>query len=201
MSPQGRATRCGHPRSSRTFVSHTDTDVIETTIETCAVRIVKDDITMLDVDAFVFDARPDLVLGAGVGTAIAVRGGPTIQAELKTLAPLAAGQAVVTTGGKLKAKHIIHVVGPRFQEADLERRLADAVQTVLRAADEHGLTRVALPALGVGFYGVGLEVCARVTMAQLRRHLSAGSPLRELTICVRDTHEVAPFTRELTGQR
>ena len=174
--------------------------MIETTIETCAVRIVRDDITTLEVDAFVFDARPDLVLGAGFGTAIALRGGPSIQTELKTLAPLAAGRVVVTTGGKLPAKHIIHVVGPRFQEDDLERKLAEALRSVFRAADDHGFARLALPALGAGFYGVPVEACAHATLAELRRHLAAGSALREVIICVRDTHEIAPFARELDGQ-
>ncbi len=163
----------------------------------CTIRIVRDDITLLDVDAFVFDARPDLVLGAGFGTAIAMRGGPAIQAELKQLAPLARCQAVVTTAGKLKARHIIHVVGPRFQEEDLERRLADSLRTAFAAAERTGVTRLAVPPLGVGFYGVPLGMCARVTMTELRRHLEKGSALREVVVCVRDTREIAPFERAM----
>ena len=179
------------PREMRT------TTMREAIIDGCLVRVLKDDITTLDIDAFVFNARPDLVLGAGFGTAIALRGGPSIQAELKTLAPLDVGQAVVTSGGKLKAKHIIHVVGPRFQEEDLERKLAEAVRSALGAAEARAIARLALPPLGVGFYGVPLDVCARVTVSELRRHLAQGSLLREVIICVRDTHEIAPFEREL----
>ena len=171
--------------------------MFEATIGNCLLRLVQDDITMLDTDAFIFNARPDLLLGAGVGTAIAVRGGPSIQAELKTLAPLAAGQAVVTAAGKLKAKHIVHVVGPRFQEDDLARRLAVALVNALEAAERAGIRRIALPALGVGFYGVPLELCARVTAATLQRVVAAGGSLQEVVVCVRDTHEVAPFEREL----
>ncbi len=165
----------------------------ERTLGSCLVRVVRDDITTLDVDAFVFDARPDLLLGSGFGTAIAVRGGPAIQSELKPLAPLAAGQSVVTSAGKLKAKHIIHVVGPRFQEADVERKLAESLRSALAAAEQHAVERLAVPPLGVGFYGVPLDACARVTIDEVRRHLEAGSGLRELTICVRDSHEIAPF--------
>ncbi len=171
--------------------------MFEVTLGNCLVSVVQDDITMLEVDAFVFDARPDLVLGAGVGTAIAVRGGPSIQAELKALAPLAAGQAVVTGAGKLKAKHIVHVVGPRFQEQDLERRLAEAIVNALRAANASGVKRLALPALGVGFYGVPLDTCARVTAAMLNGTAREGTGLRDVIVCVRDTHEKAPFEREL----
>ncbi len=169
----------------------------ETILENCIVRIVKDDITTLDVDAFVFAARPDLALGSGFGTAIAVRGGPSIQAELKGLGPLAVTKAVTSGGGKLKAKHIIHVVAPRFQEDDLERKLAESVRNVLDAAEQLGVARLALPPLGVGFYAVPLDTCARVTVAELRRHLAAHGSLRDLTICVRDSHEAAPFEREL----
>ncbi len=165
----------------------------------CTIRIVRDDITLLDVDAFVFDARPDLVLGAGFGTAIAVRGGPSIQAELKTLAPLGPGRAVVTAAGKLKAKHIVHVVGPRFHEDDLERRLAESVRNALAAAEKAGVARLALPPLGVGFYGVPLDACARITIAELHRHLQRGSGLREVVVCVRDSHEIAPFERALAS--
>ena len=171
----------------------------QATIGTCLVRVIKDDITALDVEAFVFDARPDLVLGTGFGTAIAVRGGQSIQAELKTLAPVAPGQAVVTAAGKLKAKRIIHVVGPRFQEEDLEGKLTESVRNALVAAEDAGVTRLALPPLGVGFYGVPLDLCARATMAEVKRHLGQGSGLQELVICVRDTHEVAPFERELSA--
>jgi len=171
--------------------------MFEVTLGNCVVRVVQDDITMLDADAFVFDARPDLLLGAGVGTAIAVRGGPSIQAELKALAPLAAGQAVVTAAGKLKAKHIVHVVGPRFQEEDIEGRLAEAIENAARAAGASGIKRLAVPALGVGFYGVRLDTCARVTVATLARVVHEGSALEEVIICVRDTHETAPFEREL----
>lgn len=173
--------------------------MLERTLGSCLVRVVRDDITTLDVDAFVFDARPDLVLGAGFGTAIAVRGGPAIQAELKSLAPLAAGQAVVTAAGKLKASRIIHVVGPRFQEDDLERKLEEATRSALAAATQHGVTRLALPPLGVGFYGVPLETCARVMMAEVRRHLAQDGGLREVVVCVRDTHEIAPFAEHLAA--
>lgn len=173
--------------------------MLERTFGACLVRVVKDDITMLDVDAFVFHARPDLALGSGVGTAIAVRGGPSIQAELKSLAPLASTQAVVTGGGKLKAKHVIHVTAPRFQEENLPDKLAASLRNALRTAGERGMARLAVPPLGVGFYGVPLDLCARTTMAEVRRQIEAGGTLREVIICVRDTHEIAAFERELSA--
>ncbi len=169
----------------------------EATIEGCLVRIVRDDITLLDVDAFVFAARSDLALGSGFGTAIALRGGPSIQAELKTLAPVTVGNAVISGAGKLKAKQIIHVVAPAFLEDELDAKLSRSVASALQVAERHGVTRLALPPIGVGFYGIPAEVCARVTMTEVARHLRAGSRLREVILCVRDEHDVAPFAQAL----
>ena len=125
------------------------------------VRLIRGDITELDVDAFVFYAQPDLALGSGFGTAISVRGGPSIQKELDELGPVETGQAVVTGAGKLKADFIVHAVGPRFQEEDTEGKLRTTVLNSLKAAEEKGVKRIALPAMGAGFLrrAVG-RVCA-----------------------------------------
>ena len=100
------------------------------------IHIVKDDITNMEVDAFVFYARPDLKLGSGYGTAISIRGGPKIQEELDTLAPRKTGEAVTSGAGKLKAKFIIHAVGPAFQEEDIENKLRTTLENVLKEAAE-----------------------------------------------------------------
>ena len=90
-------------------------------IGSTTVRLIRGDISALeDVDAFVFYAQEDLALGSGFGTAITVRGGPTIQKELEGLAPVQTAGAVVSEAGNLKAKHIVHAVGPRFNEDDME---------------------------------------------------------------------------------
>jgi O-acetyl-ADP-ribose deacetylase (regulator of RNase III) len=165
------------------------------------VRVVKADLTSLDVDAFVFDAGEDLVLGAGHGGAIAVRGGPAIQAELKTLAPVAVGHAVVSAAGKLKAKHIIHAVGPKFQEEDEEDKLRAAVRSALRLAEEHEVRRLAMPPLGTGFYGMGVDRAAAIIVATLEEHLRGPSHLDEVLICVLDTKDVVPFESRLAVLR
>ena len=78
------------------------------TINSRTLRVFVDDITMLDVDAFVFYARPELTLGAGFGTAISVRGGPSIQEELNGKGPLGVTKVITTAAGDLKADFIIH---------------------------------------------------------------------------------------------
>lgn len=163
------------------------------------VRVERGDITLLEVDAFVFYATHDLKLGTGIGGAIAVRGGPKIQQELDAIGRIETTAAVISNAGELKAKQIIHAVGPRFQEPELEPKLAATIRNVLRLAEEHGLQTLALPAMGCGFYGIALELCARVLIEELHQHLQRGSQLKEVRICVVDSREHKPFADRLAA--
>jgi O-acetyl-ADP-ribose deacetylase (regulator of RNase III) len=161
------------------------------------VRIVKDDITDLEVDAFVFYAIEDLTIGSGFGTAISVRGGPTIEKELKELAPVSMGEAVITAAGKMKAKHIIHAVGPRFQEEDTEGKLRTAMVNSLKKADENGIERLAFPAMGAGFYGVPLDLCIKVMLKTIKSHLEGETGIKEVIISVFDSIWFKTFQTQL----
>jgi len=165
----------------------------ETTVSRGVIRLLKGDITDLDVDAFVFYARPDLALGSGFGTAITVRGGPTVQQELAGLGPLAVGNAVVTGAGNLRATWIIHAVGPRFQEQDTEAKLRATVRRALELAEEKGIARLAMPAMGAGYYGIPNDLCARVMLETVRAHLAAATSITEVVVCVLDTPQFAAF--------
>jgi O-acetyl-ADP-ribose deacetylase (regulator of RNase III) len=162
-----------------------------------SVRLVRDDITQLEVDAFVFYARPDLALGSGFGTAISQRGGPSIQKELKEFGPIETGQAVVTGAGHLRAGYIVHAVGPRFNEPDTEGKLRTTVFSALQAAEQKGVKRIALPPMGAGFYAAPLELCARVMVEALQSYLAGQTGLEEVVICVVDQREFAPFASRL----
>jgi O-acetyl-ADP-ribose deacetylase (regulator of RNase III) len=163
------------------------------------VRLIKGDITELDVEAFVFYAQPDLALGSGFGGAIAVRGGPNIQKELDGLGPLATEQCVVTEAGKLKASYIVHAVGPRFNEDDMAGKLRHTVLNSLKAAEERGVKRIALPAMGAGFYGVPLDTCSQVMVDTIKSYLQGETELQEVIICVIDRREFAPFEAQLAS--
>jgi O-acetyl-ADP-ribose deacetylase (regulator of RNase III) len=169
----------------------------EKKINNSTVRLVKEDVTLTDVDAFVFYIRTDLKLGAGFGNAISVRGGPKIQEELDKIGEAEVGDAVVTTAGKLKARHIIHAVGPTFQEQDTEGKLKKTTRRVLERAEEHGFEKLALPAMGSGFYGVAPDVCARVTLGTVKEHLMSETKLREVVFCLPDVRDMAPFQARL----
>ena len=154
------------------------------------MRIAREDITQLEVDAFVFYAQPDLALGSGVGRVISARGGASIQKELAELAkrgPVPTGECVVTSAGKLPAKHIIHAVGPRFREADTEDKLLRTMATCFRRVEDLGAASVAFPAMGAGYYGVLPGVSAKVMLDVITAHLEGTTGLTEVIICVFDT--------------
>jgi O-acetyl-ADP-ribose deacetylase len=160
------------------------------TVQNSTIQLVKDDITMLDIEAFVFYARNDLELGTGFGAAISVRGGPTIQKTLKELAPLDTTLAVVTPAGELKAEHIVHAVGPKFQEPDIEDKLRATIRNSLKAAQDKGIKALALPPMGAGFYGVPLPTSAEITVSTIKEFLANGATLKEVIICVSDNREM-----------
>ena len=170
-----------------------------TSIGHTAIRLVKGDITDLDVDAFVFYAQPDLALGSGFGNAISVRGGPTIQSELQKLEPLTTGAAIVTGAGNLKARYIIHAVGPRFQEEDTESKLRTTVLNVLKRAVETRIQRIAFPAMGAGYYGIPAGLCARVMLEAFKSCLAGQTGIREIIICVLDTPQYESFQGALAA--
>jgi O-acetyl-ADP-ribose deacetylase (regulator of RNase III) len=170
---------------------------VEKQVNHSKVRVVKDDITAMDIEAFVFYARPDLELGSGFGNAISVRGGPSIQKELKDVGSLPVGEAVVTAAGELKAKHIVHAVGPAFQEQDTEGKLRTTIINTLKRAEEKGIQHIAFPAMGAGFYGVPLTESARITLGTIMDYLKGETRLKEVVVALNDSREYKPFHARL----
>ena len=167
--------------------------MLESKINETIVRLEKGDLTAMEIEAIVFYASPDLVLGSGFGSAIAARGGMSIQEELKPFGTITTGEAVITSAGELKSNYIIHAVGPRFQEEDTEQKLESTMQNTLRAANEKGVLKIAFPPMGTGFYGIPLDICARVMLNTIKNHVSDGSSLKEIVICVLDDREFKAF--------
>ena len=151
------------------------------------------------VDAIVYYARPDLTLGSGFGTAIATQGGPKVQEELKKLGSAEVTEVVVTGGGNLPARHILHAVGPRFQEEDGEAKLRTTMVNTLRKAEEMKLKKIVFPAMGAGFYGIPLDRCAAVTLGAAKDFLKTATALEEILFCLRDQREMGVFRQRLQG--
>ena len=158
-------------------------------------------IDIKNVDGLVYYARRDLKLGAGFGTAISIQGGPKVQEELKKTGGANVTDVIVTGGGNLQARYILHAVGPQFQEEDSERKLRETMLNVLRKAEEQKLQKIAIPAMGAGFYGIPLEVCARVTLGAVREFLEKSVDLQEVVFCLRDARELKVFQESLQKMR
>ena len=111
-------------------------DPLERTISRTTVRLVSEDLTERDVDAIVNAANSRLQHGGGVAGAIVRKGGQVIQQESDRIGFVPVGSAAMTSGGKLKARRVIHAVGPRMGEGDEDRKLQSAMASVLRLATE-----------------------------------------------------------------
>jgi O-acetyl-ADP-ribose deacetylase (regulator of RNase III) len=164
------------------------------------LRLERGDLTAMDIESIVFYARHDLILGSGYGNAITLRGGPSIQEELKPFGNINTCDVVVTNAGSLKSKYIIHAVGPRFQEADLEAKLRTTISNTLKAADKKQISRIAFPLMGTGFYGIPLELCAKVMIDVVNKHLSGTTSLKEVVICAMDNREYKAFQSIMEGK-
>lgn len=141
------------------------------------IELVRGDITEQDVDAIVNAANSGLLGGGGVDGAIHRRGGPRILEECRALRAsafpdgLPAGQAVSTTAGELRARWVIHTVGPVWSATeDRSALLASAYRESLRVAEELGASAVAFPAISTGVYGWPHDDAAQIAVATVRAH-------------------------------
>lgn len=163
------------------------------------VEIVEGDITLLDRDAIVNAANDRLQLGAGVAGAIRERGGPSIQEECDRIGSTFVGGAVITGGGDLKARHVIHAVGPRMGEGDEDSKLKNAILNGLKVADENSLKSIAFPAISTGIFGFPLERAADIMVSAVIEHIEAGTGLGVITFCLYGKEAYGIFDSILRG--
>jgi len=162
------------------------------------IELVQGDITELATDAIVNAANAQLQLGGGVAGAIRRKGGPAIQAKCNTHGPIRVGEAAITTGGDLKARHVIHAVGPRMGvDTPEDELLAGATRSSLQLADQHGLKSIAFPAISTGIFGYPIERCATVMLATAMDYLTAQTGLERVVFCLYTPADYAVFEAEL----
>jgi O-acetyl-ADP-ribose deacetylase len=149
------------------------------------IQILVADITTLEVDAIVNAANASLLGGGGVDGAIHRAAGPDLLAECRTLGGCKTGEAKITKGYKLPAPHVIHTVGPVWQDgnADEDNLLANAYRNSLALAKEHGLRSIAFPAISTGVYGFPAEPAAEIAMRTVCDVLESDPHFAKVIFC------------------
>ncbi|MBI4258543.1 MAG: O-acetyl-ADP-ribose deacetylase [Thaumarchaeota archaeon] len=161
---------------------------MEKSVGKTKIRIIQGDITDQKTDAIVNAANSSLMGGGGVDGAIHRRGGPRILEECRKIraaewpSGLPTGKAVITTGGNLKTRHVIHTVGPVWKggnrgEPDL---LAEAYRNSLKLAASKGLKSIAFPSMSTGAYGYPVEEACRIALKSVREFLEKENGLQEV---------------------
>lgn len=170
---------------------------MEAIIGTTKIILLLGDITEQDTDAIVNAANPSLMGGGGVDGAIHRKGGEEILEECKVIRRksypegLPTGEAVVTTGGKLKAKKIIHTVGPIWAGGNREPELlAKAYTNSLALALKNGLKTISFPSISTGAYGYPIEKASRTAIRAAVDFLRKNEGIKEVRFVLHSTHDL-----------
>lgn len=174
---------------------------MELAVKGKTIKLIQGDLTELDVDAIVNAANAQLVLGGGVAGAIRSKGGPTIQEECNRVGGTTVGGAVVTGGGNLNARYVIHAVGPRYGEGDEDNKLRQATLNSLRRATEKGMKSIAFPAISTGIFGFPKDRCARIMLDAVQGFLNTEeTSLTEVIFCLWSKEDLDVFVGMLESQ-
>lgn len=165
------------------------------------LQIIRDDITALSVDAIMNAANSSLLGGGGVDGAIHRAAGPELLAECRTLGGCEVGQAKITRGYRLRAKHVIHTVGPvwRGGDDDESEQLASCYRSSLALAELAGCRSVAFPAISTGIYGYPADLAAIVAVSTVREWLRGHVLPERVVLCAFDLNTETALRRALEG--
>ena len=166
-------------------------------IANTVLELIDSDITEMDTDAIVNAANVQLILGGGVAGAIRRKGGPAIQQQCDKIGGTFVGGAVITTGGKLKAKYVIHAVGPRMGEGDENNKLKNTTLNSLKLADKHNIRSIAFPAISAGIFGFPIERCAEIMLRTTIEYIKGQTGLKKVVFCLFGSDSYAVFENQL----
>ncbi|MHA1291524.1 MAG: macro domain-containing protein [Promethearchaeota archaeon] len=172
----------------------------EMKVKNSKIRLVQGDITELSTDVIVNAANAQLIMGGGVAGAIRRKGGSAIQAECDKIGGTFVGGAVITTGGNLKAKHVIHAVGPRMGEGNEDEKLKNATINSLKLMDKHKLKTIAFPAISTGIFGYPIKKCAEIMISSAKEYLKVDTQIKEVIFCLYSDSDFEVFKKELKRQ-
>ncbi len=167
------------------------------------IKLVEGNIALMEVEAVVNAANKSLILGGGVAGAIRNFGGPSIQEECNQIGPLEVGEAVLTGAGNLKAKYVIHAVGPVYGEGDEDEKLAKATLNTLKIANKEKMKDIAFPAISTGIFRFPIQKCSEIMLNATMDFLKEYPFPEEVVFCLygEESYSVFKMTLEkLTGQ-
>jgi O-acetyl-ADP-ribose deacetylase (regulator of RNase III) len=163
------------------------------------LRAIQADITTLSVHAIVNAANTSLLGGGGVDGAIHRAAGPELLEECRRLGGCQTGEARITRGYRLAARHVIHAVGPIWHgggqgEPEL---LASCYRTSIKLAGEHGLATLAFPSISTGVYGYPIELAAEVAVSTVRAAVTDHPMVEEVVFCCFSAADLRVYERTL----
>jgi O-acetyl-ADP-ribose deacetylase (regulator of RNase III) len=162
------------------------------------LEILEGDLAAQEADAVVNAANSHFWMGAGVAGALKARGGPEIEAEAVALGPVEPGDCVITGGGRLSARHVIHAAVMGLDLTTSATLIDQATRNSLRLAEEQRLSSIAFPALGTGVGGFPLPDCARIMIDVIRAHRAVSLSVVRLVLFGQPAYRV--FAR-VAGER
>jgi O-acetyl-ADP-ribose deacetylase (regulator of RNase III) len=159
------------------------------------IVIQQGDLTEMDTDSIVNAANNDLILGGGVAGAIRRKGGENIQRECDAIGSIPIGYAAITTGGKLKARFVIHAASMALGGKTSAEALRNSTSHSLRIASERGFKSIAFPAVGTGIAGFPLKECAEIMLREAAAHLRGETSLETIYFVLFDEVAEGIFKR------
>jgi O-acetyl-ADP-ribose deacetylase len=165
------------------------------------VVLLQGDLTEMDTDAIVNAANNDLQHGGGVAGAIRRKGGDAIQRESNEIGSIPVGGAAITSGGKLKARYVIHAASMPLGGQTTAQALRSSTAHSLRIAAEKGLKTIAFPAVGTGIAGFPMEECAEIMLREVAEHLKRGSSLEKVYFVLFDASALKTFQKTWRGMK
>ena len=168
------------------------------------IRIVRADITTLEVDAIVNAANSRLIPGGGVDGAINKAAGPELGQAMMAIGRCRTGEAVATPAFQLKARHVIHTVAPMYAqhpESDVWRLLANCYRTSLSLAQKHKARNIAFPSLGTGVYGIPITRACAVAIDEAFTHLARAELPAGVVFCCFSEEDAAVYRAELDRRK